>query len=69
VVFEARDSMTGAILGRAVDTKAAGDTSPMLIRNRATNARDFTRLFRNWAEASTTGLAALKAMSPVPAGQ
>jgi hypothetical protein len=67
VVFEARDSMTGAILGRAVDSQAAGDTSPMMIRNRATNARDFKRLFQNWAEDSTRGLAMLKSMSPVPA--
>jgi hypothetical protein len=67
VVLEARDSMTGAILGRAVDAKAAGDTSPMLMRNRSTNARDFKRLFQNWAEASTRGLATLKSMSPIPA--
>jgi hypothetical protein len=65
VVFEAHDSMTGAILGRAVDSKMAGDTSPLFIRNRATNINDFKKLFRAWAEASTTGLATLKAMSPV----
>jgi hypothetical protein len=67
VVFEARDSETGAIMGRAVDSRAAGDTSPMFIRNRATNARDFKRLFQSWADASTKGLSTLKAMSPVPA--
>ena len=65
VVFEAHDSMTGAILGRAVDSRVAGDMSRLFIRNRATNTNDFRRLFRNWAEASTRGLATLKAMSPV----
>ena len=65
VVFEAHDSMTGAILGRAVDSRVAGDMSRMFIRNRATNINDFKKLFRNWAEASTRGLATLKAMSPV----
>jgi hypothetical protein len=67
VVFEARDSMTGAILGRAVDARVAGDMSPFFIRNRATNTGDFKQLFRSWADSSTKGLAMLKTMSPVPA--
>ncbi len=65
VVFEAHDSMTGAILGRAVDSRVAGDTGNFFIRNRATNRNDFKKLFRNWADASVKGLATLKAMSPV----
>jgi hypothetical protein len=67
VVIEARDSVTGAILGRAVDAKVAGDSSPLFIRNRASNAHDFDILFQNWADTSARGLAALKSMSPVPA--
>jgi len=66
VVFAARDSVTGAILGRAVDAKVAGDSSPLFIRNRASNAHDFAILFQNWVDASTRGLATLKAMSPIP---
>ena len=65
VVFEAHDSMTGAILGRAVDSRVAGDTSRFFIRNRATNINDFKKLFRMWADASVNGLATLKAMSPI----
>lgn len=64
-VIEVHDSMTGAILGRAVDRRAAGDTSVFFIRNRATNNNDFKKLFRKWADASVNGLNALKAMSPV----
>jgi hypothetical protein len=65
VVFEARDSMTGAILGRAIDARVAGDSSPLFLRDRTTNTHDFEVLFQNWADASTTGLAKLKSMSPV----
>jgi hypothetical protein len=65
VVFEARESMSGALLGRAVDARAAGDTSVFFFRNRATNYSDFQQLFRRWAESSVKGLATLKQMSPV----
>jgi hypothetical protein len=67
VVFEARDSMTGAILGRAIDARVAGDSSPLFLRDRATNTQDFAVLFQNWADASISGLSTLKAMSPVSA--
>jgi hypothetical protein len=67
VVFEARDSMTGAILERAIDARVAGDMSPPLLRDRATNTHDFEVLFQTWADAIITGLSALKAMSPIPA--
>ncbi len=67
LVLEARDSQSGAILGRAVDRRLAGDTS-MLLRNSVTNRADFSRLFRNWAKESVAGLTELKALSPVNAG-
>jgi hypothetical protein len=64
LILEARDSETGAVMGRAVDRRLAGDTS-RLMRNSVTNRSDFSRLFADWAKASVNGLAELKALSPV----
>ena len=64
LVLEARDSESGALIGRALDRRLAGDTS-MMLRNSITNRSDFTRLFTNWASESVAGLAELKALSPV----
>ena len=64
VVFEVRDSLTGAVLGRAVDLREAGDSSPYM-RTRATNRADFEQLFETWAKISVKGLAELKALSPI----
>ncbi|KRA84650.1 DUF3313 family protein [Altererythrobacter sp. Root672] len=64
IVIEARDSMTGAVLGRAIERRLAGDNGPW-IRNRVTNRHDFEQIFRRWAEASANGLAELKQLSPV----
>jgi hypothetical protein len=67
VVIEARDSTTGALLGRALHARLAGDTYTKL-RNSVTNCSDFTRLFDSWAKASTDGLNELKSRSsPGPA--
>ena len=62
-VIEARDSQTGALLGRALDRKVAGDTLP-LMRNSVTNMADFHLIFDQWAKASVQGLAKLKASPP-----
>ncbi|HEX4181926.1 MAG TPA: DUF3313 family protein [Caulobacteraceae bacterium] len=62
LVIEARDSVSGALLGRAVDQKVAGDMGSYL-RNSATNRADFERLFTTWAKASVAGLNELKADS------
>ena len=64
LVIEVRDSVTNALLGRAVERRIAGDNGPW-IRNAATNRSDFDQLFRRWAEASANGLTELKALSPV----
>ena len=64
LVIEVRDSVTNALLGRAVERRIAGDNGPW-IRNAATNRNDFDQLFRRWAEASANGLTELKALSPV----
>ena len=67
VIVEARDSQSGALLGRAVDSRTAGDSGPY-IRNSVTNRSDFEQVFQKWAKISVDGLAELKAMSPIPGG-
>ena len=64
-VVEARDSLTGAILGRAVDAKLAGDTGFISQRTSASNWGDFRELVKTWAKSSVVGLNELKALSPV----
>ncbi|HEX4183177.1 MAG TPA: DUF3313 family protein, partial [Caulobacteraceae bacterium] len=68
LVVEARDSQTGALLGRALDRRSVGDSRPYL-RNSVTNRADFRRMFGSWADASVEGVGKLKAMSPVSAGR
>jgi hypothetical protein len=68
LVIEARDSQTGALLGRALDRRLAGDSMPYL-RNSVTNKADFKSLFRKWAKLSVDGLKRLQASSPVNLAQ
>jgi hypothetical protein len=65
VVLEARDSITNALLGRAVDRREAGDAVNGMPRSSVSNQADFAELFRRWAKASADGLTVLKAESPV----
>jgi len=67
MVLELRDSVTNAVLGRAIDSREIGDTGFARIRNSATNRGDFEMEFRSWAEACLKGLEELKANSPVTA--
>jgi hypothetical protein len=64
LVVEARDSMTGSLLGRAVDSRTIDDFS-MEWRNRVTNRQDFSRQIETWAKNSVKGLDELKALSPI----
>jgi hypothetical protein len=64
LVLEARDSLTGELLGRALDERETSDMGPY-IRNSATNAVEFEQVFRRWAETSAEGLAELKSLSPI----
>jgi Protein of unknown function (DUF3313) len=66
-VVEVRDSQSGALLGRAVDSRLAGNNG-MLLRNTLTNWADFEELIKTWAKISVAGLNELKTLSPVPAG-
>ncbi|HEX4739602.1 MAG TPA: DUF3313 family protein [Allosphingosinicella sp.] len=67
VLVQAKDSLSGQLLGRAVDAQLAGDNGPYL-RNRSTNIGDFEDLFTQWAKHSVDGIALLKTLSPVEAG-
>jgi len=66
LVLEARDSTTGAVLGRAVDARSTGDSRPYL-RDSVSNSSEFEDLFKRWAQLSANGLTELKARSPVDA--
>ena len=61
LVIDVHDSMTGALLGRAVDGRYAGDTQAF-IRNSVTNRADFRQLVKLWASNSVRGLGELKAL-------
>jgi hypothetical protein len=61
---EARDSMTGALLGRAVDQKIVGDTMA-LWRTSVSNRADFREQVERWADISVRGMAELKSLSPI----
>ncbi len=65
--LEARDSTTGALLGRALDKRATRNTGRVQISNSVTNLSDFRALFKQWAEISVKGFEELRAHSPVPA--
>jgi hypothetical protein len=65
--LEARDSTTGALLGRGLDKRATRNTGRVQISNSVTNLSDFRALFKQWAEISVKGFEELRAHSPVPA--
>lgn len=60
---EARDSITRALLGRAVDQRLAGDT-PTSWRTAMSNRADFRQLVQDWASASVRGMSELRARHP-----
>lgn len=61
LVVEARDSLTNALLGRAVDPKVIGDDSTTW-RTAGSNRADFRRAVKDWAAVSVRGLNELKAL-------
>ncbi len=66
VLIEFLDSATGAVLGRVVDSKVAGDAF-MMMRNRVTNRSDFAVLGRRWAKSAVQGLQELRTRAPINA--
>jgi hypothetical protein len=65
LVLKARDSVSGALLGMAVDRREARGTGTVTWTNSVTNRSDFRRLFQQWARICIKGLDELKASSPV----
>ena len=61
---EARDSTTGALLGRAIDQRIAGDNSAAW-RTSSSNRADFRAMVERWATASVRGMDELKSLSPI----
>jgi hypothetical protein len=66
LVLEARDSTTGALLGRVLDRRETRDSVGLQVTSSVTNLADFRALFRRWADICVKGLGELKAQSPVP---
>jgi hypothetical protein len=64
LVVEARDSLSGAILGRAVDGRVIDDNSSIQWRTRSSNRADFRRTFRQWAELSVQATNRLRSTTP-----
>jgi hypothetical protein len=64
LVVEARDSVSGALLGRVVDSQVAGDTSIYMNRTRTSNRADFRAMANAWAKNTVRGLQELKSTSP-----
>ena len=65
--LKARDSVSGALLGMAVDRREARGTGSVTWANSVSNRSDFRRLFRQWAKICVKGLEELQAGSPVSA--
>lgn len=62
LIIEVRDSVSGELLGRAVDHGTAGDHFVMM-RNTVNNWADFEQLFDDWAAISAKGFRKLVASS------
>jgi len=56
LVLELRDSVTGEVLARVVDTRSGRNSGMMQITNRVTNSADARRAIRTWAQALRGGL-------------
>jgi hypothetical protein len=61
---EARDSITGALLGRAVDQSIVGDNVTTW-RTSVSNRGDFRDQVHRWASDSVRGMNELKSLSPI----
>jgi hypothetical protein len=61
LVLEARDSVSGELLARAVDRQSGRNSGVMQITNRATNTADARRAISVWARALRESLEALRA--------
>jgi len=67
LILEVRDSLSGALMGRAVDRRETRSSAGMQMTTSVTNQVEFRALFRQWAGIAARGLEELKGHSPVPA--
>ena len=56
LVLELRDSVTGEVLARVVDTRSGRSSGLLQVTNRVTNSADARRAIRTWAQALRGGL-------------
>jgi hypothetical protein len=66
LILEVRDSLTNALMGRAIDRRETQGGTGMQRSTSVTNQAEFRALFRKWASIAVKGLEELKAHSPVP---
>ena len=66
-VLEARDSMSGALIGRVFDRRETRQSGGVQWATSVSNRADFMQLFKSWANICVKGLGELKEHSPVPA--
>jgi hypothetical protein len=66
LVVEARDAVSGTLLGRSIDAQIIGDGAPFR-RDSMSNRADFEQQLSTWAKMSAAGLGKLKANSPIDA--
>ena len=64
LVVEVKDSLTGAVLGRAIDQAIVGDNT-VAWRTRVSNRADFREVVEHWARNGVRGMGELKALSPI----
>jgi hypothetical protein len=67
LVLEARDSISGALLGRVFDRRETRQSGSVQWATSVSNRADFMQLFKSWANICVKGMEELKAHSPVPA--
>lgn len=67
LMLEARDSMSGAILARAIDHRDIGDSGFMMRRTELSNRSDFMRAFKFWAKISADAFTNVRSIQPVDA--
>ncbi len=67
LVLEARDSVTGALLARAVDRRETRRWATPVLSSSVTNRADFQSLFEQWASVTVKGLQDIIELGAVPA--
>ena len=59
-MLEARDSMTGALLGRVFDRRETRQSGRVQWATSVSNRADFSQLFKSWANICVKGMGELK---------